>query len=103
MRPALARGRVMAVQASGMADIARLLLRDGLITAQRLVDLLDDHLGIFEGEPVAFRPADRLGVRERWPSIVRAMHIVPGPHGALPEIRAHDARIELFHLVGMAG
>jgi hypothetical protein len=93
----------MAVQAAGMTDIARLLLRNGLLAIQRFVDLIHDLLGIFKGEPVAFRPADRLGVRERRPSIVRAMHIVPGPHGALPEIRAHDARIELFHLVRMAG
>ena len=70
---------------------------------QRQIDLFDDLLGIFEGEPVAFRPADRLGVRERRPSIIRAVDIVPDPHGALPEVRAHDARVELLHLVRMAG
>jgi len=30
----------------------------------RKIDLFDDLFRIFEGEPVAFRPADRQGVRE---------------------------------------
>jgi hypothetical protein len=63
-----------------MTDIARLLLRDGLFAVQRFVDLCHDLLGIFEGEPVAFRPADRLGVRERRPSIIWAVNIVPDAH-----------------------
>ena len=77
----------MAVEAAGMADVAGLLLGDRLIVRKREIDLLDDLLCIFEGEPVAFRPADRLGVRKGRPSIIRAVNIVPDPHGALPEVR----------------
>jgi hypothetical protein len=44
----LAGGRVVAVKASGMADVARLLFRDRLLTAEWLVDLFDDLLGVFE-------------------------------------------------------
>ena len=98
----LPRGRVMAVQASRVADVARLLLRDRLVVREREIDLLDDLFGVLEGEPVAFRPADRLGVRKGRPSIIRAVNIVPDPHGALPEVRAHDARGKLFDLLGMA-
>jgi hypothetical protein len=102
MRAALARGRVVAIKAAGVADVARLLLRYRLLVAQRQIDLIDDQLSIFEGEPVTFRPADRLGVREGRPSVIRAVNIVPDAHGALPEVRTHIARRELLHLFRMA-
>jgi hypothetical protein len=92
----------MAVQASRVADIARLLLRDRLLVRQRVIDLIRNFLGVLEGEPVSFRPADRLGVRKGRPSIIRAVNIVPDPHGALPEVRAHDARGKLLYFLGMA-
>ena len=91
----------MAVKTAGMADVACLLLGNRLIVRQREVDLGNYLFRIFEGEPVTFRPADRLGVREGRPSIIRAMYIVPRPHGALTEVRPHHARIELFPFLGM--
>jgi hypothetical protein len=92
----------MAVQASRVADVARLLLRDRLLARQRVIDLVYNFFGVLEGEAISFRPADRLGVREGRPSIIRTVNIVPDPHGALPEVRAHDARGELLDLLGMA-
>jgi hypothetical protein len=86
-----------------MADITRFLLGDRLFMRERMIDLLDDLFRIFEGEPAAFRPADRPGVRKGRPSIIRAVDVVPGPHGALPEVRAHHACRELLHLFGVAG
>ncbi len=80
-----------------MAEVAGLLLGYSLIVRKRKIDLFYDLLCIFEREPVTFRPADRLGVRKGRPSIIRSMDIVPGPHGALSEVRAHDARTELFY------
>ena len=103
MYPLLARGCVVAVEASGVANVAGLLLGNRLLARKGKVDLLYDLLCIFEGEPVAFRPADRLGVRKGRPSVIRAVDIVPRSHGTLPEVRAHDARGELFHFFGMAG
>jgi hypothetical protein len=47
-----------------MADVARFLLGYCLFMSQREVDLFDNLAGVFEGEPVSFRPADRLGVCE---------------------------------------
>ena len=85
-----------------MADVAGLLLGDRLLMRKRQIDLFHDLLCVLEGELVSFCPADRLGVCKRWPSIIRAVDIVPDPHGPLPEVRAHDARAELLHLVGMA-
>jgi hypothetical protein len=92
----------MAIKAAGMADVARLLLRYRLLVAQRQIDLIDDQLSILEGEPVTFRPADRLGVREGRPSVIRPVNIVPDAHGALPEVQTHIARRELLHLFRMA-
>ena len=103
VRSLFPRGRVVAVETTCMADVARLLLRYRLLARQRQIDLLYDLLRIFEGEPVAFRPADRLGVRKGRPSIIRTVDIVPRSHGALPEVSAHDARCELLHLFRMAG
>ncbi|HXY55020.1 MAG TPA: hypothetical protein VEM40_10175 [Nitrospirota bacterium] len=45
-----------------MADIARLLFGYCLLMRERKVDLLNDLFRVLEGEPIAFRPADRLGV-----------------------------------------
>ena len=64
MHTLLAGGCVVAIEAARMADVARLLLGHCLFMGHREVDLLNDLLRIFEGEPIAFRPADRLGVRE---------------------------------------
>jgi hypothetical protein len=64
MHPLLARGRIVAVKTARMAYIACLLLGHCLLMGHREVDLLNDLLRVFEGEPVSFRPADRLGVRE---------------------------------------
>jgi hypothetical protein len=86
-----------------VAEVAGLLFRDCLIVRDGLIDLVDDLFGVLEGESVAFSPADRQGICKGRPSIVRAVGIVPRPHGALAEIRPHDARVELRHLVGMAG
>ena len=102
VHPLLARGGIVAVEAARMADVARLLLGDRLLMRERMVDLLDYLFRIFEEEPVSFRPADRLGVRKGRPSIIRAVDVVPGPHGALPEVRAHHARRELLHFFGVA-
>ena len=102
MRSLLARGCVVAVETAGVANIAGLLLSDRLLARKRKIDLLDDFLCIFEGELVAFRPADRLGVRKGRPSIIRAVNVVPGPHGSLPEVRAHHARTKLLYFFGMA-
>ena len=99
----LAGRRIVTVEAARVAEIAGLLLGDRLIMRKGLVDLFDDLCGVLEGELVAFSPADRQGVRKGRPSIVRAVDIVPRPHGPLAEVRAHDARVELRHLVGMAG
>ena len=93
----------MAVEAACMADVARFLFRNRLLMGKGVIDLLDDLLSILEGEPAAFRPADRRGVREGRASVIRAVNIVPNPHGALTEVRAHHARCELFHLFRMAG
>ena len=82
----LPRGRVVAVEASRVADIACLLLRDRLLMGEREIDLFDDPFGVLEGEPVSLSPADRPGVRERRPSVIRAVNIVPNLHGALPEV-----------------
>jgi len=103
MHPLLTRGRIVTVKTTRMAKIACLLLGDRLLTRKREIDLFDDLFCIFEGEPVSFRPADRPGVREGRPSIIRAVDIVPRAHGALPEIRCHDAGVELLHLIRMAG
>ena len=65
MDPLFARRRVVAIEAARMADIAGFLLRDRLVVREREIDLCNDLFRIFEGELVAFRPADRLGVRER--------------------------------------
>ncbi len=97
----LAGGRIMAIKASGMANIARLLFSDRLIAAERLVDLLNDLLGVFEGELVAFCPADRRGVCERRPSIIRAVDAVPHARGALPKVRGHNAGVELLQFLRM--
>jgi len=86
MAPALACRGVVAVNAARVADVARLLLGHCLLMCQREIDLLDDLSGVFEREPVSFRPADRLGVCERGPSVVRAVNVVPRPHGALTEV-----------------
>lgn len=102
MDSTLTRRRVVAVKTAGMADVACLLLGNCLFVGKRLVDLITDPLSIFEGEFVAFRPADRLGVRKRRPSIIRAVTIVPDPHGPLSIVRCHDARLELLHLFRMA-
>jgi len=91
----------MAVKTAGMADVACLLLGNRLIVRQREVDLGNDLFCIFEGEPVTFRPADRLGVREGRASIIRAVYIVPRPHGTLPEVRPHHTRVELLPFLGM--
>jgi hypothetical protein len=64
MTPALARRGVVAVKAARVADVARLLLGYCLIMSKREIDLFDDLAGVFEGESVSFRPADRLGVCE---------------------------------------
>jgi hypothetical protein len=96
-----ARGRVVAVKTAGMADVACFLLGNRLILRQREIDLSYDLFGIFERESVAFRPADRLGVREGRSSIIRAVDIVPRPHGALSEVRPHHTGVELFHFLGM--
>lgn len=93
----------MTVETARVADVAYLLLDNGLFVRERCVDLLDDLFGIFEREPVSFRPADRPGVCEGRPSIIRAVVVEPVAHGALPEVRAHDAYVELFDLFGMAG
>ena len=98
----LARGCVVAIETAGVAYVACLLLGNRLLARKRQIDLLDDLLCVFEGEPVAFRPADRLGVRKGRPSIIRTVNVVPRPHGALPEVCTHDARGELLHLFGMA-
>lgn len=103
MRSLLARGCVVAIETTGVANIAGLLLCHGLLVRERKIDLLDDLVGIFEGELVAFRPADRLGVRKGRPSIIGPVDIVPGPHGALPEVRPHDTRSKLLHFFRMAG
>lgn len=86
MHPLLARGRIVAIKTTHMANIACLLLGDRLFMRKREIDLLNDPFCVFEGEPVSFRPADRLGVREGRPSIIRAVNIVPDAHGALTEI-----------------
>jgi hypothetical protein len=91
----------MAVKTAGMADIACLLLGNCLVMRQREVDLGNNLFRIFEGEPVTFRPADRLGVREGRPSIIRAVYIVPRPHGTLTEVRPHHACVELLPFLGM--
>ena len=103
MHPLPTRWRIVAVKTTHVAKIACLLLGDRLFMRKRVIDLRYDLLCIFEGEPVSFRPADRLGVREGRPSIIRAVHIIPDAHGALPEIRGHDAGIELLHFIRMAG
>jgi hypothetical protein len=54
----------VAVEAAGVADVARLLLCDRLVMGKRQIDLLQNPLGIHEGELIALRPADRLGIRE---------------------------------------
>jgi hypothetical protein len=64
MAPALSRRGVVAVKATRVADVARLLLGYCLFMSQRKVDLFDDPAGVLEGESVSFRPADRLGVCE---------------------------------------
>jgi len=64
MTPALARRGVVAVKAARVADVARLLLGYCLFMSQREVDLFGNLAGIFEGESVSFRPADRLGICE---------------------------------------
>ena len=76
----------MTIKTAGMADVACLLLGDRLLMRERKIDLLYDLLGILEGEPVSYRPADRLGVREGRPSIIRAVNVVPDTHGALPKV-----------------
>jgi hypothetical protein len=86
-----------------VAEVAGLLLGYRLVVRDWLIDLVDDLFGVLEGESVAFSPADRQGICKGRPSIIRAVDIVPRPHGALAEVRAHDARVELRHLVGMTG
>jgi hypothetical protein len=103
MHSLLARGCIVAVKAARMADIACLLLGHCLFMGHREIDLLNDLLRIFEGEPVSFRPADRLGVREGRTSVVRSVNIVPDLHGPLPEVRAHDTCVELLHLIRVTG
>lgn len=76
----------MTIKTAGMADVAGLLLCDRLLMREREIYLLNDPFGILEGEPVSLRPADRLGVREGRPSIIRAVNVVPDTHGALPEV-----------------
>jgi hypothetical protein len=46
--PTLARGRVVAVEAAGMTDVARLLLGNCLLVRERDVDLLYDLFRVFE-------------------------------------------------------
>ena len=82
----LAGGGVMTIKTAGMTDVACLLLGDCLLMRERNIDLLNDLLCILEGEPVSLRPADRLGVREGRPSIIRAVNVVPDTHGALPKV-----------------
>lgn len=98
----LLRGRVVAVEAACVADVAGLLFGYRLLAGEREIDLFNDLFCILEGELISFCPADRLGIRKRRPSIIRAVLIIPDPHGSLPEVRAHDARTELFHFFGMA-
>jgi hypothetical protein len=93
----------VAVKTASVADVARLLLGYCLFMSKREVDLLHDLFGVLEGEPIAFRPADRLGICEGGPSVVRAVDIVPDAHGALAEVRSHHACGKLLHLFGMAG
>ncbi len=90
--PFLARRRVVAVEAARVADVACLLFGHGLLVREGQIDLLNDFFCVIEGELVAFRPADRPGVRKGRASIVRAVDVVPGAHRALPEVGAHDAR-----------
>ena len=94
---------VVTVEAACVTEVAGLLLGDRLVVRDWLIDLIDDLFGVLEGEPVAFSPADRQGICKGGPSIIRAVDIVPGPHGALSKIGAHHARVELRHLVRMAG
>ncbi len=84
-----------------MADVACFLLGNRLIMRQREIDLGDDLFSIFERESVAFRPADRPGVREGRSSIIWTVDIVPRPHGALSEVRPHHTGAELFYFLGM--
>ncbi len=86
-----------------MADVAGLLLGYCLFMREREVDLLHDLFGVLEGEPIAFCPADRLGVCEGGSSVVRSVDIIPDAHGALAEVRTHHACGKLLHLFGMAG
>ncbi len=85
-----------------MAYIACFLLGNRLIVRQRKVNFGNDLFSIFGGEPVTFRPADRLGIRKGWPSIIWTMNIVPRPHGTLTKVCTHHAGIELFHFLGVA-
>ena len=97
------RRRVVTVEASRVAEIAGFLFRNRLLMGKWLAELLGDLLRVIEGELVAFSPADRQGICERRPSIIRAMAVVPDPHGSLTKVRAHDAGVELRHLVRMTG
>ena len=78
--PALPGGRVVAIEAARMADVACLLFGNRLLTGKGKIDLLDDLFRVFKGEPVAFRPADRPGVRKGRPSVVRPVNVVPDGH-----------------------
>jgi len=91
----------MTVKTAGMADVACLLLGNRLIVRQGEVDFGNDFFRVFEGESVTFCPADRLGVRKGRSSIIRAVYVVPRPHGTLTEVRPHHARVELLPFLGM--
>ncbi len=92
----------MTIETPGMADVAGFLLGNRLFVGEREIDLFDDLFCVFEGEFVAFRPADRPGVRKGRPSVIGTVDVGPYSHGALPQVRAHHARGKLFHLFGMA-
>jgi hypothetical protein len=97
----LSRRGIVAIETTCVADIACLLLGYRLIAGKRKIDLFKNPVRIFEGECITFCPADRLGVRERRPSIIRAVDIIPDLHRSLPEVRAHDARGKLLHFFRM--
>jgi hypothetical protein len=86
MNALLAGGGIMTIKTAGMTDVACLLLGYRLLMRERKIDLLNDLLCILVGEPVSFRPADRLGVRKGRPSIIRSVNVVPDTHGALPKV-----------------